>query len=88
MEEIERDFAKVMKEKEDEIYLKMKAEEIAKSKNESKVRILNDLQNKINGIKSGNANALKEAYDKYNVKYKSEYDPHKDEERIISVEDE
>ena len=52
MEEIERDFAKVMKEKEDEIYLKMKAEEIAKSKNESKVRILNDLQNKINNYKS------------------------------------
>lgn len=49
---------------------------------------IKDLQNKINGIKSGNANALKEAYDKYNVKYKSEYDPHKDEERIISVEDE
>ena len=48
---------------------------------------IKDLQNKINGIKSGNANALKEAYDKYNVKYKSEYDP-QDEERIISVEDE
>lgn len=52
MEEIERDLAKMMKEKEIEMLLKKKAEEIGKCKNESKVRILNDLQNKINNYKS------------------------------------
>lgn len=49
---------------------------------------IKDLQNKINAINLGDTNALKEVYDKYNVKYKSEYDPHKDEGRIIPVEDE
>ena len=52
MEEIERDFKKILIEKENENYLKMKEEEMKKSKIETKAKIINDLQNQIQNYKN------------------------------------
>ena len=51
MEVIEKDFRNIMIEKDNEMYLKMKEEEIKKVKMDSKTKILSDLQDKINKYK-------------------------------------
>ena len=51
MEVIEKDFRNIMIEKDNEVYLKMKEEEIKKVKMDSKTKILSDLQDKINKYK-------------------------------------
>ena len=50
--EIEREFNKVIKEKENEQYLKMKEDEFKQRKNESKIQFINSLQNKLAELKS------------------------------------
>ena len=52
IEEIEKDFKNILIQKENENYLKMKEEEMKKSKIETKAKIINDLQNQIQNYKN------------------------------------